>query len=83
MQEQILLILITILTLLTAWSWNSFLQSFIKTYYNDNLPTKFIFAIIISIITFSSIMWLIKYVIKYEKRIEKINNIKKMKKYFK
>ena len=73
MQEQLIVILTTTLSLLTAWSWNSVFQQYIDYYYGRSIGTTLIFAIIITIVTFLLVHWLLTYLIKKEK-LEHVKN---------
>ena len=59
MQEQLMVIMTTTLSLLTAWSWNSVLQQYIDQYYGRGLSTRLLFAVIITVITFLLVNWLL------------------------
>lgn len=61
-QEQLMVILTTTLSLLTAWSWNSVLQQYLDQYYGRSLSTRVLAAIVITIITFLLINWLLKHI---------------------
>lgn len=76
MQEQLMVILTTTLSLLTAWSWNSVIQQYVDQYFGRSLSTRLLSAIIITIITFIMINWLLNH---FKDKPEKIDNIKKTK----
>ena len=61
-QEQLMVILTTTLSLLTAWSWNSVLQQYLDQYYGRSLSTRVLAAVVITIITFLLINWLLKHI---------------------
>lgn len=61
MGEQLIVILTTTLSLLTAWSWDAALQKYVGQYYGDSLTTKIITAIVITAVTFIVIGWLLHY----------------------
>ena len=73
-KEQLLVILTTTLSLLTAWSWNDLINLYIDKYHDRSLRTKFIIAIFITFATFILINWLMN-VIEVEKR--KMKKLKK------
>ena len=74
MQEQLMVILTTTLSLLTAWSWNSVVQQYVDQYFGRSLSTRLLCAIIITIITVLMINWLLNH---FKDKPEKIENIKK------
>lgn len=74
MQEQLIVILTTTLSLLTAWSWNSVLQQYIDEYYGRNIGTTLIFAVIVTIVTFLLVNWLLKHIVREEK-LKNVKNI--------
>jgi len=52
---QLILIISTTTTLLTAWAWDKVIRQYLKTYHNiglDNFKSNLIAAIIITILTF-------------------------------
>ena len=61
MQEQLIVILTTTLSLLTAWSWNSVLQQYIDQYYGRSLSTRMLSAVVVTVITFLLINWLLRH----------------------
>ncbi len=71
MQEQLMVILTTTLSLLTAWSWNSVLQQYVDQYYGRSLSTRVLFAVIVSVITFLLINWLLKHFTLHEGKLKK------------
>lgn len=71
MQEQLVVILTTTLSLLTAWSWNSVLQQYVDQYYGRSLSTRVLFAIMISVITFLLINWLLRSFTLHEDKLKK------------
>jgi len=71
MQEQLVIILTTTLTLLTAWAWNSVFQQYLDQFYGKNLHVKTIYAISITIITFILISWLFQHFNLAKKPVEK------------
>jgi len=60
MQEQLLVILTTTLSLLTAWAWNSALQQYVDQYYGRSLSTRLLLAVVITIVTIIMINWVLK-----------------------
>nr|QBK87133.1 MAG: hypothetical protein LCMAC201_00350 [Marseillevirus LCMAC201] len=72
MQEQLMVILTTTLSLLTAWSWNSVLQQYIDQYYGRSLSTRVLSAVLITIITFLLINWLLRHFRLYEKKLARV-----------
>jgi hypothetical protein len=79
LQEQILVILTTVFSLLMAWSWNSVLKQFLEEYYGRTLQVRVLSALIITIITFSLLCWILKnFNIKEEgiEKVKKANNIR-------
>jgi len=72
LQEQIVVIITTTLSLLTAWSWNSVLTEFINVYYGKNVKTLLFTALFITIITFLFVNFILKnFRIKY-KNVNKV-----------
>ena len=72
-QEQILLIFTTVVSLLTAWTWSDFTQTYIKTYFGKSLSTSFLIALVTTILLFMSISWIfrhLRYVNKNNEVIE-------------
>lgn len=72
--EQIVVILTTTLSLLTAWSWNSVLQQYVTEYYGNSLQTRLGVAAFITLLTFLLISWLIK---SFDAKEENLNKIKR------
>lgn len=73
-QEQLLVVLTTTFSLLTAWSWNSVLQQYISEYYDNSLSTHVLSAVIVSIITFLLIDWLLKHMDIRKKELDAVQN---------
>ena len=73
LQEQLMVILTTTLSLLTAWSWNSVLQQYIDQYYGRSLSTRMLSAVIVTIITFLLINWLLRHFQLHEHKLESVN----------
>lgn len=71
-KEQLIVILTTTLSLLTAWSWNSVLQKYIETYHNKTLSTTIIVAIGITVITFILINSLLNYLQVKKENIKEV-----------
>lgn len=73
-QEQLMVILTTTLSLLTAWSWNSVLQQYLDQYYGRSLSTRVLAAVIVTIVTFLIINWLLGHIQQDQlDRVQKIN----------
>ena len=72
MQEQLMVILTTTLSLLTAWSWNSVLQQYVDQYYGRSLSTRVLAAIVVTIITFLLINWLLNHFRLHEEKLKKV-----------
>ena len=73
-QEQLMVILTTTLSLLTAWSWNSVLQQYLDQYYGRSLSTRVLTAVIVTIVTFLIINWLLGHIQQDQlDRVQKIN----------
>lgn len=68
-QEQIVVLLTTTLSLLTAWSWNSVLQEYLEKYYDKSLKTRILAAVIVTIATFTLISWILNYFQLHEDRL--------------
>ncbi len=75
MQEQLMVILTTTLSLLTAWSWNSVLQQYIDQYYGRSLSTRVLSAVLVTIITFLLINWLLRNFRLHEKKLARVRRI--------
>ncbi len=73
MQEQLMVILTTTLSLLTAWSWNSVLQQYVDQYYGRSLSTRVLAAIIVTIVTFMLINWLLNHFKLHEHRVSRVH----------
>ena len=73
MREQLMVILTTTLSLLTAWSWNSVLQQYVDQYYGRSLGTRTLFAVVITIITFLLINLLLSHFELHEQKLRKAN----------
>ena len=71
-QEQLMVILTTTLSLLTAWSWNSVLQQYIDQYYGRSLSTRVLSAVVITVITFLLINWLLKHFQLHTDKLKKV-----------
>jgi len=74
MQEQLMVILTTTLSLLTAWSWNSVLQQYVDQYYGRSLSTRVLAAVIVTVITFVLINWLLNHFKLHRKKINHAKN---------
>lgn len=72
-QEQLLVIMTTTLSLLTAWSWNSVLQQYIHEYYGSSLRISVIAALSVTLITFLLVKWLLINFKIREKRVDKVH----------
>lgn len=73
-QEQLMVILTTTLSLLTAWSWNSVLQQYLDQYYGRSLSTRVLAAVVVTIITFLIINWLLGHIQQDQlDRVQKTN----------
>ena len=73
-QEQLMVILTTTLSLLTAWSWKSVLQQYLDQYYGRSLSTRVLAAVIVTIVTFLIINWLLGHIQQDQlDRVQKIN----------
>lgn len=70
--EQLIVILTTVLSLLTAWAWDSLLRSIVLRYYGNNLSIKFVYALIITMITY----YIINRYLHFSTR-EKLQKVKK------
>lgn len=80
-QEQLIVIFTTVVSLITAWSWNNFFQEYIKTYYGNSLSTNFLVAVITTIIMFYALNWTLRHMDydkdtmeKMEKKMRHIQN---------
>ena len=71
-QEQLLVILTTTLSLLTAWSWNSVLQQYLDQYYGRSLSTRLLAAVLVTIVTFLIINWLLNHIGVREKQVDRV-----------
>lgn len=71
-QEQLLVILTTTLSLLTAWSWNSVLQQYLDQYYGRSLSTRVLAAVLVTIVTFLIINWLLNHIGVREKHVDRV-----------
>ena len=75
-QEQLMVIITTTLSLLTAWSWNSVLQQYIDQYYGRSLSTRVLSAVVITTITFLLISWLLKHFQINEQELKTVQKAK-------
>ena len=60
-KENLFLLFSTTGSLIVAWSWNNFFQSYIKTYYGTSLSLNFIVATIITIVIFLFVYWTLRH----------------------
>lgn len=57
--EQLVVIATTTLSLLTAWAWNSVVQEYLTVYHSSSLNAKILYAAIITVLTLVFINWLL------------------------
>lgn len=49
MKEQLLIVVSTTLSLLTAWSWNAVLQQYVTEHYGGSIEVRLLLAVVVTI----------------------------------
>ena len=69
--EELLVILSTVLSLLTAWSWRTVLQ-YIEAYYGYGFKGSLFVAVLLTVVTLLLINWMIRNLNLQKEKIDKV-----------
>jgi predicted membrane protein len=70
-EEQLLLVLVTVLSIITANEWSSIVNSFINKYFKNKLRWRLIYTVILTIVAVYFILWLVNFFKKYDTEEER------------